>query len=98
MDNQKRMDILRQRNVELSQKLQDTQKRISELENLDVSKSNQVDGLIAELKQLQKDFIAVINDLQLARDRYLELNKQLVDLKKNFEFQRPWHQKIFSHK
>lgn len=95
MNSQKRIDVLRQRNLDLSQKLQDTQKQLNEAKNADTEKTERLDKLIAELEQIQKDFISTLDELQEARDKYFALNRELIEIKKEFL---PWYRKIFKHR
>lgn len=95
MNNQKRLELLRQRNLDLSKKLQDTQKLLNEIKNDDTKKQEKIDSLIYELEKIQKEFSAVLIDLEKAKDRYLKLNQELIEIKKNFSIYRlPWYRKL----
>lgn len=96
MNNQKRLELLRQRNLDLSKKLQDTQELLNEIKNDDTKKQEKFDSLIYELEKIQKEFFLVLTDLEKAKDRYLKLNQELIEIKKNFSiYKLPWYHKFF---
>lgn len=96
MDNQKRIEILKKRNIALSSQLEDAKQKIQELENVDTDK-DKLETLMNEVESLKEQFTAAIEDVSKARDEYIALNKGLVAIKQDFQiFRIPWYRKLFS--
>lgn len=96
MDNQKRIEILKKRNIALSSQLEDAKQKIQELENVDTDK-DKLKSLMTEVESLREQFAAAIEDVSKARDEYIALNKELAAIKQDFQiFRIPWYRKLFS--
>ena len=96
MDNQKRIEILKKRNIALFNQLEDAKQKIQELENVETDK-DKLESLMSDVESLREQFAVAIEDLIKARDKYIALNKELAEIKQDFHILSiPWYRKLFS--
>lgn len=77
----KRMKILKQENIALSNYLKKIKKEIQET-NID---NERLATLIIEVEDLRSQFIKAIKDLNTAKNRYNALNKELMEVKQSLQ-------------
>lgn len=84
MIDKKRIELLRKRNLELSQKLEQAKNELVLMRSADADSEKQakVDSLIRELEYLRNEFTVLVEDLRKHKEKYEVLINDLQQIKR----------------
>lgn len=76
-------DIIRQRNIELSQEIEELKSQIDVIIGVNADSVSRANELIMELEEIKRDWLKALEDVCKQRDKYDELIKEMKEFKSN---------------
>lgn len=99
MDRLKQIETVRKRNAELTKQLDNARFELEYNSQLNMKGYQCAKNLIAELEQIQREWMAALDDLNDKREKYSVLIAELQEIKKimiSTGFRIPWYKKIIN--
>ncbi|MCM1220286.1 MAG: hypothetical protein NC548_37965 [Lachnospiraceae bacterium] len=81
MDRIKQAELIRKRNLELTQRLDEIKKQLEQEKCSNEYKNKRTDDLIFELESIQKEWIESLNDINNQRDELYSLINDVKEIK-----------------
>lgn len=78
-------DIIRQRNIELSQKIEELKIQIDTIIGINADSVLRANELIIELEKIKRDWLKALEDVCKQRDKYDELIREMKEFKSNVD-------------
>lgn len=76
-------DIIRQRNIELSQEIEELKSQIDVIIGVNADSVSRANELIAEIEEIKRSWLKALEDVCKQRDKYDELIKEMKEFKIN---------------
>lgn len=99
MDNVKKIEAIRKRNVELNKQLDDMKFKLEFNEQLNMNGYKEAKDLIVDLENIKQKWLSTIDDLNNKRIEYDKLISELQEIKKimvSMGFKIPWYKRIIN--
>lgn len=99
MNKSKQIDMIRKRNVELTEQLEDMRFQLEFNSQLNTKGYQQAKDLIYDLEKIKHEWLSALDDLNNKREKYSELIADLQNIKNIMTsrgFKIPWHKKIIN--
>lgn len=76
-------DIIRQRNIELSQEIEELKSQIDVIIGVNADSVSRANELIMELEEIKRNWLKALEDVCKQRDKYDELIMEMKEFKSN---------------